>query len=262
MLRALVLILLLAWAAPAAIVKLYLTDGTYQAVREYEVKEDRVRFYTVERSQWEEIPLDLIDLERTEREIREREESQKEELEFWDREEKAERARLREIARVPMETGVYFFDKEDAHRLPQAELDVKSDKKRTVLQVVSPVPIFTGKKTVYIAGSRAETTFDDSTPEFYIRLHQLERFGIIRLKPQKERRLVETWVVAPVTNEVEETHEDVEIFRREVGDGLFKIWPKQPLEPGEYAVVEFSAGEANVQAWDFGYYPDGRPPKQ
>lgn len=255
MFRALMIFLLLGLAAPAANVKLYLTDGTFHIVSEYEVKEDRVRFYTVERSQWEEIPLELIDLERTEREVREREEARKEELEFWDREEAAERAQQREIARVPMASGVYWVEKDEAHRLPQAELDVKSDKKRTILQVITPVPVFTGKKSVYVSGPRAEMVFDDPTPEFYIRLFQLERFGIIRLKPEKERRLVETWVVAPVTNEVAETHDAVEVFRREVGDGLFKIWPKEPLEPGEYAVVEFSSGEANVQAWDFGYYP-------
>ena len=32
-----------------------------------------------------------------------------------------------------------------------------------------------------------------------------------------------------------------------------------PLEPGEYAVVEFSLGEANIQVWDFGYWPSGKP---
>jgi len=52
---------LLAWAAN---VKLYLTDGTYHLVREYQVQADRVRFYSVERSEWEEIPLEMVDLKR------------------------------------------------------------------------------------------------------------------------------------------------------------------------------------------------------
>jgi hypothetical protein len=52
-----------------------------------------------------------------------------------------------------------------------------------------------------------------------------------------------------------EQHKEIEIFRREVGESLYQIWPKQPLEPGEYAVVEFSPGEANIQAWDFSYRP-------
>jgi hypothetical protein len=32
---------------------------------------------------------------------------------------------------------------------------------------------------------------------------------------------------------------------------LYKIWPKQPLPPGEYAVVEFAEGKLNIQVWDF-----------
>ena len=48
---------------------LYLKDGTYQLVREYEVKPDRVRYYSIDQGNWEEIPLELVDLERTRKEI-------------------------------------------------------------------------------------------------------------------------------------------------------------------------------------------------
>ena len=43
----------------AATVRLYMKDGSYHSVREYETKGDRVRYYSTERSEWEEIPLDL-----------------------------------------------------------------------------------------------------------------------------------------------------------------------------------------------------------
>ena len=33
--------------------KLFLTDGTFQIVREYQREGDRVRYYSVERSDWE-----------------------------------------------------------------------------------------------------------------------------------------------------------------------------------------------------------------
>ena len=59
---------LLATVAFAANVKLYLKDGGYHVVREYQIQKDRVHFYSVERSQWEDIPLDLVDLKRTETE--------------------------------------------------------------------------------------------------------------------------------------------------------------------------------------------------
>jgi hypothetical protein len=65
-------LLILAATAWAANLKLYLKDGGYHLVREYKVESDRVRYYSVERSEWEEIPLDLVDLKRTQSEAAER----------------------------------------------------------------------------------------------------------------------------------------------------------------------------------------------
>ena len=43
----------------------------------------------------------------------------------------------------------------------------------------------------------------------------------------------------------------VETFQTQLADGLYKIWPKEALAPGEYAVVEDSEGKLNIQTWDF-----------
>jgi hypothetical protein len=45
---------------------------------------------------------------------------------------------------------------------------------------------------------------------------------------------------------------EIDILRQQLtSDQLYKIWPKQPLGPGEYAVVEFTSGKMNMQVWDF-----------
>src|SRR5215210_477288 len=110
MFRYLLLCFLLGFAAQAATVRLYLKDGSYHNVREYQKQPDRVRYYSTERGEWEEIPLDLVDLKRTEQEIVSREAERKEEAAVADAEEKAERAQRREIERIPMESGVFIAD--------------------------------------------------------------------------------------------------------------------------------------------------------
>ena len=253
--RAITLLFLFSCLGLAATIRLYLKDGTYQLVREYQVQSDRVRYYTVERGDWEEIPLDLVDLKRTEAEVKSREEMMKEDTAAMAAEEKAERAAAAEVARVPVEPGAYLVQGKALVTIPPGESTVVNNKRRNILKALSPVPMVSGKGWVELKGDQAQTVAESNTPEFYLRLAKEERFGIIRLAPGKDARIVEKLTIVPVSKEIVEEQDQVEVFRRQVGDGLYKIWPMKPLEPGQYAVVEFSpAGTEgiNIQVWDFG----------
>ncbi|MCC6362277.1 MAG: hypothetical protein IT165_02065 [Bryobacterales bacterium] len=236
----------------AANFKFYLKDGNWHLVREYKVEGDRVRFYSVERSEWEEVPVELADLKRTEAEVKEHSEARKEQAKLIDEEEKAERAAAREISNVPQDPGVYYVDGKDIKALKLAEAKVNSkNRKRSILKIITPIPVITDKSTLEIDGESSAFAVKSNTPEFYFRLFTPERFTIVKLSANKGNRVVEKIDVIPVSKEIMETREEVEVFRRQVGDQLYKIWPMQPLPPGEYAVIEYTEGKVNAQIFDF-----------
>jgi hypothetical protein len=251
--RALILTFLLAAGAMGANVKLYMKDGSSHLVREYEKQADRVRYYSVERGDWEEVPLELVDLKRTEAEVQKHETALKEDAAAQDAEDKALRAQRREVEQIPMETGVFWVQDDKVKVLKQAEMKIVNNRRRSVLKAMSPIPIVAGKSTVELDGLKSAMPIQNDRPEFYIRLNAEERFGIVRLKPGKQTRLVQTWNIIPVTKELMEESDTVEIFRRQIAEGLYKIWPIKPLEPGEYAVVEYTEGKGNIQVWDFSF---------
>lgn len=253
--RFLLLLGYLAGTALAANQKLYLTDGSYHLVREYQVTNDRVRFYSVERSAWEEIPLDLIDLKKTRSVNRSVEEEQKNERKMIDAEDAVERRLRKESQGIPTEPGVYLYEEGKLRTFPIAELEVITDRKRAILKAINPLPLTAGKNYVDVKGERSANVISVARPEFYFRLHRQQMFGFVRLSPHKGNRTVQIWEIIPISKEVMESQENVEDFRRESGPMLYQVWPRAALEPGEYALITYSPGESNIRAWDFGYYP-------
>jgi len=247
-----------AMAAFGANGRLYLKDGDYQIVREYQVLADRVRYFSTERGDWEEIPLELVDLDRTKKDAAERQAAIEADAKQQDVEDKAIRAQKKEAARVPDEPGVYYVAGDKIETLKPAEVAVNSSKGRTVLKILSPVPLVPGKSTVEIKGESAAYRASGDKPEFYLRLSDDERFGIIKLTKKKNVRFLENIAIAPVTNEVTEDLKLVATFKKQVSERTYKIWPEQPLEPGEYALVQYSEGALNWQVWDFGIGPAGK----
>jgi hypothetical protein len=242
----------IAWGATS---RLYLKDGDYQIVREYQVLQDRVRYFSTERGDWEEIPLELVDLDRTKKDAADRKAAVEADAKEQDVEDKAIRAEKKEAARVPEEPGVFYVvpDKGDKiEALKLAEVTVNSSKGRSILKALAPIPIVPGKSTVEIKAESAAYRAPGDKPEFYIRLSDDERFAIIKLSKKKNVRLLETIAILPVTNEVIEDLKIVATFKKQVSERTYKIWPEQPLEPGEYALVQYSEGALNWQVWDFG----------
>jgi hypothetical protein len=146
---------------------------------------------------------------------------------------------------------VYLFRAGKMEALKLAEMKVEQDKKKNVLKAMSPIPLFAGKATLEIDGLQAAFVVTEERPEFYFRLAKPERFGLARLKPRKNTRVVEVWNIIPVSKEIVAERDMVETFRRQFRSDLYKIWPQQPLAPGEYAWIEYTENEQDTMAWDF-----------
>jgi hypothetical protein len=249
--KRLVVCLLFASGAAFAVDRLYLKDGSYQIVREYEVQSDRVRYYSSERGEWEEIPKELVDLDRTKKENAEKQASIAADVKAQAEEDAAIRAAQKEIERVPQGPGAYFVNGEKIEPMKPADIKIVNDKKRSVLKVLSPVPLIPGKSTVELDGEKAAMRITETRPEFYFRLANMDSVALIKLTPKKNIRLVENVSIQPVVEEKLEDRQTIPSFRKQVDDYLFKIWPESPLEPGEYALLEYVEGQVMLQVWDF-----------
>ena len=242
--------------ASAANFKLFFKDGSDQLVREYKIEGDRLSFYSVDRDDWEQVPLALVDLDKTKAEIKARADEVRADAAAQAAEDKAERDARKEIASIPTDPGVYLI--EDQNQGPPkltplkvGESKIVNNKRRTILKVITRVPLIPGKATLELDGEHASQGTANRSPEFYFRLSEDQRFGIVRLSEHKGNRVVEKMTIQPVTNLPLQEPDLVDTFRQQVGDELFKIWPQKPLDPGEYGVVQYTPGQTDMQVWDF-----------
>jgi hypothetical protein len=245
--------LLLASTVASAADRLYLKDGTYQLTNQYEVKTDRVRYYSTERGEWEEIPLEMVDLDRTKGEVTDRKAQAAADAKAEAEERAAEKLEKKQIAGIPTAPGAYYIHGDAMDPVKQAESKIVSNKRRTVLRVLSPIPTIPGKSTVELDGEHAPLHLSDPRPEFYFRLSDYEGVDIVKLTPKKTVRIVENVSILQLKGDrlVDEKFDKIESFKKQEGDLLFRIWPEKSLEPGEYAVIQYAEGKLDPQIWDF-----------
>jgi hypothetical protein len=250
--RFLVLFFIMAASLAAANFKMYLKDGSYQLVREYKVEGDRVRYYSVERSDWEELPAALVDLKKTDGESAAKKEKIEKQANELTEEEEAMRELQKEILKIPQDPGVYRLEGDQLQIFKLADAVAHNNKGRSVLKAMSPIPMVAGKATIEIPNEHSLMILKDPRPEFYIQLSLQDSFGIVKLTPKGGVRIVERITIQPVVNELTEERDSVQVFTKQLTDGgLYKIWPQDPLEKGEYAVIEYEEGKSDPRVWDF-----------
>ena len=176
-------------------INLYLKNGESLLVREYEILQDRIRYYSTERSSWEEIPLTYVDLKKTNFEKNHIQQI-REERKKNDRIERVARRKARtELHQVPLEDGVYCLQNKSIQQLEQAEVNIVINKKTKVLQ--SLLPIFLEKSTLEIKDFQSLFPVRDRKPIFYVRLEEIKQIMLVRLtdkngKPRIVQHILKT----------------------------------------------------------------------
>lgn len=250
-------------AARAQNIKLYLKDGSYEMVKSYEVNGDRVRFYSLDRSDWEEIPVTLVDFDATKRAQQEEKIADKKELE---KARELDKARLEvpantgyEVApgiHLPAEEGVYAFDGLRVIRLIQSSAEVVKDKKRAALLMVLPGPLLKQQSLVVLAGEKAAVRILVAQPVFYV--NSSDNLGTkldlipVASNKGKDVRTVEKIQGGIGVGKSGESRDEIQVERVQLAPGLFKLKPMKELALGEYALGELMGDQLNLEIWDFG----------
>ncbi len=268
--------------------RLILKDGSYQLVTKYEVKGDRVRYYSAERDDWEELPNSLVDWKATEQYEKDREagaavpEAVQLDKEI-EHEREMEAVKLPEVApglRLPEDSGVFLLDSYQGEtqldELQQTAGDVDPGSRAKIFRN----PLGGGKQNVELEGAHAPVQAHVDVPALYIKPETAEsgspsrsasgpqqpqqpaqaivpfdRFRIVRTEVKSDKRILGD-VKRLSSGKIGEEQHAVKTTITNVTGGWLKLTPVEPLGPGEYAVIEVMGSEGvNGYVWDFGVNP-------
>jgi len=259
--------------------KLVLKDGTFQIVREYQRKGERVRYLSAERGDWEEIPSAMVDWEAT----------QKAEAAAASEEnallKTVHHEQLEQKAEMPMDVdaslpvapgiflppgeGMFVVEGKSVTPLNQASADIRTDRKQRLKQVLTPVPIIPSKRNIELPGAKATRRINSERPEFYLRepapdpdavstIKKSSRPGengpeieLVRLMVKGGKRQIES-IRSMFGQDISEDRNSVLLQRWDVAKDVYRFTLGQELANGEYAFAEILPDGVNLYVWDFG----------
>jgi hypothetical protein len=248
--------------------KLILTDGSFQIVREYERQGDRVRYYSVERSSWEEIPTELVDWAATDKAGVEAAASQRETIDRLHATAATEVAVTIDTGSsllvgsgvfLPDSPGFYVLDGQTVLGLLQVEATSRVDKARAILRGISGIPLISTKRIIEVPGKHAKVRIQSAEPEFFFRTvdGRSPMLALVRADIKGDKRQVATAVIDMVgTTKYEQ--KEIPVLASEAARGVQRLVMGQKLEPGEYALLETTPEGLSSYVWEFGVDPAPR----
>lgn len=254
--------------------RLILKDGSYQSVTKWEVKGDRVRYYSSERAEWEEMPTSLVDWKATDEWEKSLNTTKDEELNQALKEDEEEAKKEGEAnpmvapgVRLPDGGGVFLLDiyrnQPQLAEIVQTGSEINKQTGKNILRAAIN-PIATVKQSIEIKGAHARVQAHTNTPELYLdidtdtqtqALDLSDHFRIVRLQQKKDTRILGNLKINMIGN-VSQQGAFVQTRTEKFSGDWVKVIPLEALTPGEYAVVEMlTPKEMNLYVWDFGVNP-------
>jgi len=259
--------------------KLVLKDGSFQLVRSYERKGERVRYFSAERGDWEEIPAAMVDWDATAKAEAESDKAAEELANKVHKQESATKAEMvmdidasLQVAPgvfLPPGEGMFVIEGKTVSQLDQVGSEIKKDKKRTLQQILSPIPIVPSKHHVEIPGAKAKLRITNAQPEFYLReappdpdrvtpIQKSSRPGetgpeveLVRATVKGNKRQLET-IRSLFGEEISQERNTISLQRWDIAPTVFRFTLSETLAPGEYALAEILPDGMNLYVWDFG----------
>jgi hypothetical protein len=161
--------------------RLILKDGSYQSITKYEVHGDRVRYFSSEREEWEELPSSLVDWPATEKYEKDRASAPAiPEAALIDKETDADRdAELSHLPQVapglhlPELSGMFLLDNFKGQpqlvEVQQNEGDLNHNGKGNILRGVMNPAAASAKGTIELDGEHAAVYAHVAVPSIYIK---------------------------------------------------------------------------------------------
>ncbi len=265
--------------------KLMLKDGTFQLVRSYERKGDRVRYLSAERGDWEEIPAAFVDWDATKKAEADAEKADAALVSKVHTQEEA--TKIETVLDVdaslqvapgtflPPGEGLFAVVGKSVTPIPQAGSQVKNDRANSIKRILVPIPIVAAKRNVELPGPHATLRFGPQGLEFYLReappdseddshLERTSRQGLsgpevvlLRATVKGNKRILES-IRSMFGEQTGRERNEISIQQWEIARTVYRYTLSQPLEPGEYAMAEILPDGLNLFVWDFGV--DARNP--
>lgn len=241
--------------------KLVMKDGSFHLIREYKIEGDRVRYYSVDEQQWEEMPEALVDWDATKKDAAE---------EAAHGDSIVKKVHVQEMGRLaqpldidaslevaegvflPPGEGLFVFDGKAIFPLAQSDTDSKISKKRAIERVLIPVPILPSRHVISLEGARSKMRVRPGQTEFYMRTADGREpdLNLVRAKVRGEKRDIAN--LDELFKEQAASANVVKIQRWKLAPGVYRFTLGEAIGPGEYAMAEIvqDAG-MSLYVWDF-----------